>query len=232
MTEDQDVIERLRAFEGYEVDTRTLLDNTRERGQRRRRRATVGAVTLAVVGAGIVAVVGPIFERPPHAAKNDVVSVTAATSVSELSPTYLPPGAALVTDRRDPNGEGRVREWSLPGDANANTVPAPPATVEPGQHPATTVQLSWVPSNPLTEAELIKLLPPADANFGFSREVRTVRGQRVVVTTDMKAVLQRLDWFEGGRIYTLRCDSLFTREGRSGITLAELVRVAEGLTPD
>lgn len=233
MAVEETISARFRDYDVGPVDTTLLLRGVYVRKRRRTRlQLTSAAVTAVLCVAGVALALPGRHQEVLRVITDRSPSVTTpGLELPPLQPMYLPPGAVLTGDRVDEDGLGGVLEWSLPGEANASTIGALPlpASGDLSRHPATLIQLLYRGPAPPDDAALLAVLPPADPKFGFHRELLHLRGQTVYVTTDRDEVLQRLDWLERGRMYSLSCQRLFTDQGRSGVPLTELVRMFEGL---
>lgn len=225
--------------------------------RRRRRRRGTAAVLGAAVAVGAITY-GATQLPDGQVARPDrpVASPTPSTSrqaTTSVNPQYLPPGATLLRTGpiQSSNGQQLVTpdhpaiasSYQLAGHVNSNTMPSRALTESEARngryHPATTLEILFVPQEALPQeltgqpAEVLRrILPPAQARFGFTRKPVTIDGNHALVTSDNKlGGAFRIDWIDPAGYHSVSCDRIITDEGLSGLPLDVMLRVARSLYP-
>lgn len=185
--------------------------------------ATRLAVVAAVAAGGLAATwhtsrPAPIAARP--------ASDAAPAYTQSVTPRYLPAGATLVESPHDGTfPDVAVRQYALPGAANADTIP--PTGIDEQNaltvHTATVLEVSFVPG--------VASVPPigVDPTYFDIRDV-TVAGLPALLSTPKNGFgAYRVDWMDAAGYHVVLCERQDTVDGTSGIPADELLRVADSL---
>lgn len=166
------------------------------------------------------------LRQAPHDKAIGLTSRSATTTAASryVEATYVPAGAQIVLNELTNRGVQHLF-YSLPGAANANTVPASGATDAnfATVHPETQLQVYVVPG----------AQPAAVVDLALTNVAPVTIGDIAGTLTTLKtgAGVVRIDWDSNDTHYVVLTDRLLTPEGLSGITSAELLKVARGLVP-
>lgn len=144
-------------------------------------------------------------------------------------PTYLPPGVRLGSERIPPTRSGRAIQafYSLPGRANADTIPASGLT----KANATVVHVATEVVFLAVSSEADGQLPPSLADSQvFDVSTVTINGGpgRLQVPKNGYGAY-RVEWQADGLRFTLLEDRLKTQDGTSGLDTTELLRMARSV---
>lgn len=178
----------------------------------------VVAAAAAIVAAGATALVARTADGAGTLGASPQAGPSAQTA--RRMPGYLPAGAALVKDHYEPDINGWLVSYSLPGRANSNTIDE--ATFAGGTgHPETFLRLAIVPS--------ADQFPAADPAYFTTRQVEigAFPGRLSVPTSGYG--LHSIVWFDGEQAYRVSVDRLRTPDGTSGVRVEELLRVAASI---
>jgi hypothetical protein len=175
-----------------------------------------------VTGAGAVAII--LAAQGTTTALPD--SFPVAASSDELgAPATLPASATLVRVTRDaPTGGPVVREYSLAGKANSNTVtPQALALTPKSVHPATTLTVYYIPG--LSDPDI-----PVDPVY-FDRTSVDVNGSTGALSIPKSGLgAHRVDWVDSaGDYHVVMSERLQTPDGISGLASDELLRIARSV---
>lgn len=144
--------------------------------------------------------------------------------VTPMLPTYLPAGATLARQEMLPDGEAEL-EFSLPGISNADTVTgSDPLNTSPDIHPVTLITLTE--SNDGAQGLADAGADPAI--FNLTTVGRDGVQYRLIEPKDGFGPL-RIDWVKGVNRFTLITARMRTATGDSGVSMPELLRVAESI---
>jgi hypothetical protein len=169
----------------------------------------------------------PTSEPSATSTPTPTPSVTQPTTLNAVDATYLPSGAQLVNSG---NMHGQVyAAYSLPGKANADTIPQGGLTPESATsfHVATGVTLTAGPGYGAIPSDVVDGYGP-----DFTQTWTTVRGEKALVTQQANGYgTLRIDWVgNDGVYYTVLTQRLDTNDGLSGIDEAVLQQIADGFT--
>ena len=210
------------------------------RRRRRRQAAAAGAAALLIAAGAAVPLAasstgarndqnqiipaGPAPAAPtPTAPSSTAATRRPATLIIVGDP---PAGARRLPTPRDNNGPGLLTAlYSLPGRANANTIPPGGATAENSAaiHPETNLSFqAQLGVSALPETEV----PPALKNIVGLKKV-VVRGHEGYLSYPTRTFgMLKLDWIQDNVHFTVRVLRLNTPDGVSGIDEKQLVAVA------
>lgn len=184
-------------------------------------------IAMALAGLGTVAIAsGSLIAVGNEHATAHVGLVSQASvpspSISSLTVGALPLGAVLV--QRNASGRTLHYAYSLPGAANADTIPAGGITAANALlvQPATQLEVYAVAG--------VSSMPelPYDPANGIVRESVTVNGSPAYVTHMQNGFgTWRVDWVANDTYYTVGVQRLITSAGISGIAENALLAVAD-----
>lgn len=204
----------------------------------RRRTVTVGSGALVVAAAVTMSLVLTSSRLALSVAPPKQQPGAGTTSVT---PSWLPPGASLISAGPLPTFPGVTlstpqpthASYSLPGPANTNTINQAPAAPTLAQitsglyHPATILGIEF--------AAGVKSIPPPFGN-GFPGEVNdnvTIRGFSGLLSHPDPSVdpygVVELMWIDPQGLHIVSCQSMQTASGTSGLSTADMLRVANSL---
>lgn len=194
--------------------------------------ATTALVLGAVTAAAVVASqqdAGPAVRVAPRgAALRQATPANERRSTRSTKPTYLPPGAQSVSTQSFDLPTGlteTVQEFSLPGNANSDTVPVGGLTASNAKttHPATHIVVSFI------EGLTTPQETPADPTY-FNQMAVNIGGNDGVVTWRKDGLSTvRVDWVDSDGWHSVLCDRLTTPDGVSGVDRQTIMRIAASL---
>lgn len=158
-----------------------------------------------------------------------VLGLTTLTSVdsTRVSLSYLPPSVVFDSTNSNPRKGGLIYDlYSISGAANLDTMPSnssqnrlpPDGTQHPGTKLIVSKQLG------------VNALPPSPADERFNLIETKAIGDRSYRLTTPRNGYGRLtvEWVIGNTYYYVGNDQLFTSDGKSGLGIDELLRIALG----
>lgn len=116
--------------------------------------------------------------------------------------------------------------YALSGLANRDTFPASgPSRSDGTQHPASIITLSA-----LYDPTGVLPAPLADPTYFFVRSL-SIGGGRTARVSSPKSGYgpYRVEWVQGGEFYAIIGTRGFTSDGKSGVPLSQLVKMAESV---
>jgi hypothetical protein len=228
------------ADEAVSVD---LLPRVRRRMRMRHRYriAAAGAATVLVIAGTVIAVEASSTGHDRPASPVSTATPTPRPSTQHASrsvfPTWLPQGVTLDGHRNERPQFGRrpvpgtkpiAESWyRIAGPANANTILAGGSTPENATvvHPDTTVDITFNPN--------VRVMPrvPTFPKYDSRRWI-SIDGNPALVSVPKNGFgAFRIDWVDAYGYHVVMCDRLSTPEGRSGVAMSALIRMARSLYP-
>jgi hypothetical protein len=218
--------------------------------RRHRRRVTLASATTAlVIGGGLA--IGHALTAEDTAGQTVTTTTTATPTATpsavgsarreattSVTPAYLPPGATLGGRRHlhfpqaivggAVTGKTTLYAWyRLSGEANANTIPKGGVTGRDdllrSVHPSTEIDVTFDPSvhNPQV---------PTNHASDYLNHTITIAGNRALVSIPTSGYgAYRIDWTDPDGYHNVMCDRLDTPQGRSGVPIRILIRIARSL---
>lgn len=226
-----------------------LLERVERRGRQLRRRRRVsrlalGAAMVVVVGGATTGIVlapgGNSITRVHTQDSTPSSTASSAAGTTSVTPSWLPTGTVLVRHGSVPAPPGLTlvtppptsAEYQLPGQANANTFPggnpdnAPHSlqAIESGlYHPATLLEVSFTSG--------VTSMPPVpvDPRSFVTQQVR-IGGFAAELSYQSNGYgAVRIDWLDPQGYHSVICDRGRTASGTSGLSNADMIRVADSL---
>ncbi len=194
--------------------------------------------SLIVASTIVAAVVGISFSllhsntsTPRVAIQSQAVPTTAATEPIPTVPLnnasvtlgYLTPGVQFDSTQSNPRKGGLLYDlYTIPGAANLDTAPADSSQYQLGGTQHTKTQLI------VSKQSNVSVLPISSASPRFNLVAdKTISGQTYRLTTPLSGYGRlTVEWVANNAYYYVGNDQLSTSDGKSGLGIEELLRIA------